>query len=204
MPDQTIFGGYPVPVATEAAELPAQMMAFAESIDVHTVLFCTSQGDRDARYSDLPAGAIVSTTTYPSYVWKRVVTVGGELGWVTIHEDTGWQAFSGTAWGPLWSDNAAVWRRSNNRIDINIRATYNGDDVTGNPTNGGNLADILLMTLPSGARPVQSQEPAQWYASTVGNLVAQVGGNVLVTHCYPGGTLSNGTGLYCHLDFRRD
>lgn len=202
MPDLTLFGRYPLPTGPEAMDLPGQLMDTIEAMDIHTVLFATSAGDRDAKYGDIGPGPIVSTTTYPNYVWKRILDAEGNPGWVTLWEDTGWQDFAESAFGPLWSDNGAAWRRKNGRIDINVRVTYDGDPVEGNPVVGGNIADILIMTLPSGARPVQSQEPGHFLASCCGSLTAAVSGNVTATHLYPGGTLANGTGLYCHLNFQ--
>jgi hypothetical protein len=198
MPELTLFGAYPTPTGPEAADLPGQMMAFADALDAHTVLQAAGEGDRDAKYGDLPVGSIVTSTLAPWSVWLRIEAPLGGLTWATIYADTGWQTFAPSAFLTNWTDNGSNWRNKNGQVEINYRATYTGSDVVAGAA-GGNIVDIAMMLLPSGARPVSTQIPSTFYASCCGNVITEVDGDVKLTHLYPGGTLSEGTGLYSHL-----
>lgn len=198
MPDLSIFAKIPFPTGPEAMDAPAQLMALVEAIDPDVVLHATNAGDRDAKYSALPAGSIVTTTLSPWYVWLRTST-----GWVTLYEFADWTAFPGSVWATGWADVASRWSRYNSRIDFYLRATYLGEDVVGNPTNGGNVSDLPIMTLPSQVAPVLGQVPGQFLASTCGNINVAVAGGVTITHLYPGGTLSNGTVLTFSKSWRK-
>lgn len=197
MPNDSPFAKIPVPTFPEAMSGPAQMQEIVNAIDPNILLHAVSIGDRDSQYGELPAGSVVTTTQPPWYVWLRSFTVVEGItvpGWVTLYEFTDWQEFPSTVWASGWSDVASRWSRFNGRIDFYLRANYSGDDVTGNPTNGGNISDIPVMLLPSQVRPVLGQVPIQFLASTCGNINVSVNGNVAVTHLYPGGTLAGVAG----------
>lgn len=202
MPDLSDFAQIPYPTGPEAMDGPANMMAIVEAIDPNIVLHAVSIGDRDSKYGSLPPGSVVTTTQAPWYVWLRTVT-NGVPGWVTVYEFTDWTEFPSSAWADGWSDVASRWHRHNGRIDFYLRASYNGDDIVGNPTNGGNISDLPVMTLPSQTRPILGQVPIAFLASTTGMLNVPVAGNVTVTHLSPGGTLSSGTVVTAAKDWRR-
>ncbi len=218
MPDVSDFAQLPYPTGPDAPDVPAAMMALVEALDTKINLQAATIGERDSKYADLPPGAIVTTTQSPWNVWLRTQISEGVFGWATLYDFVDWTPFSSTDWRPGWDDlevngqTASGWARSNNRVEIYLRATYTGDPVLG-PTPSavpavvaqqwGNIQDLPVIDLPSNARPVKGQAPGMFLASCPGAINVSVAGTVTITHLWPGGTLSTDTVLTYTDNWRR-
>lgn len=217
MGDVTDFAQIPYPTLVDGPNVSAWLMEMAELLDTRVVLPATSVGDRDSKYGALGPGAIVATTQAPFYVWLRTRISESVLGWATLYEDTGWIDIPSDAWKTDWSDlevsgvKASGYHRLNGRVEVYLRAVYGGTDVIG-PTGTtpavagnqwGNIVDIPVVELPSGARPLKGQVPGMFLASCPGSINITVAGIASITHLWPGGTLATGTVLTYNSNWRR-
>lgn len=197
MTDTSTYGKYPIPTSPEAPDAPAQFMNLVQALDEHTVLWALNAADRDAEYAAVLPGTIVSSTTAPWSVWQKKTGSG----WNSLYEDTGWVDLA-DVWGADWDDVGTQYRIKNSRTQLSLRLQYTGSDVT-SPANG-NVGDITLGVLPDQAKPIRSQEPSVFLASTAGWIDYYVNGDVKITHMIPTGVLSTGTVLYASHSFFRD
>lgn len=195
MPDTSSYSGLPVPLLSEAANLPAALTDFRDDLDPHIVLFATSVSDMTSSYGAAPVGTMISIPSIPA-VYQKVAS-----GYRVVSEDTGWQTIPDANFEADWDNISSGWRRVNGFTMVDIRATYTGTTV--NAPDTGGIPDIPIMTLPSGANPVHQQIPGTFLASSPGVFVAYVSGSVEITHLYPNGSLNNLTNLTASIVFAR-
>jgi len=195
MPDTSSYSGLPVPLLSEAANLPAALTDFRDDLEPHIVLFATSVSDMTSSYGAAPLGTVVSIPSIPA-MYQKVAS-----GWRVTSEDTGWQTIADANFEADWDNISSAWRRVNGYTMVDIRATFTG--VTVNAPDTGGIPDIPILTLPSGVNPVHQQIPGTFLASSPGVFVAYVSGSVEITHLYPNGSLNNLTNLTASLIFAR-
>lgn len=184
MPETTQWANLSTPLYGEAADIGA-LKVLAEQLDPHVVLFCTNEADRDARYSGVPAGTIVSSSATLN-VWKKTAT-----GWAELYGDTGWITAPSSWFEPNWENNdtGTRYRVKNGVVNVRIRALYRGPTVTA--FNDGNIADQRVLFLPDFLRP-STNVPATY------NLGNRYGGCIFFSsggfwlHDYTGVSMESG------------
>jgi hypothetical protein len=203
MPDTNHFTGLPVPLDGEASNGPEDFAAFRDALAGHTVVFATTEANRDALYADAPVGTICSSTTTKT-VWRKAAMPNT---WDTIFHDSGWVSLAGASWGDSWSDNGSVYRILNERVTIDLRAVYNGDPVgSGDGTGSGNMANQVILTLPSEIQP-GGEGPAHIpflidYAGMAGfGTIFKSSSNLDFCAVHPWQTLETGTAVFAYLTY---
>jgi len=184
----TTLAGLPVPAESAAPDVPADMLALATALDPRLNLLAADAADRDSKYSDAPAGTLVSTPD--GWQWIRLT----DLTWLTIHSVETTTAF---AWSSNFADNgnSILIRRDSAKYFLFLGATYSGLDLTSG--SDGFLTDTLICTLPSGWRPVNGHSVTFVFnaAPNFGGQGITYGstGTVNMTDARPSSTLTSGT-----------
>lgn len=116
-----------------------------------------------------------------------------------LFDDSGW--VTGTVGlADDWTNVNTAWRKRNDWVQLDIQATWTGATVPSNST--GNIADIpLILSMPIEARPQHQRVPAQFVATSPGNLILNVNGTCDITHLYPNGSLNNNATLIATLGY---
>jgi len=120
MPDTSSYSGLPVPLLSEAANLPAALTDFRDDLEPHIVLFATSVSDMTSSYGAAPLGTVVSIPSIPA-MYQKVAS-----GWRVTSEDTGWQTIADANFEADWDNISSAWRRVNGYTMVDIRATFTG------------------------------------------------------------------------------
>lgn len=84
MPANLQYSQARVPIGSEANAVPADLARFGDDIDQLLVLKAVDEADRDARYSTVTTGTLVSGTGTPK-LWRKSAS-----GWATVWYDSGW------------------------------------------------------------------------------------------------------------------
>lgn len=198
MPDTTGLGAYPIPLMSENPNASIAFGDFRASIAPHTVLFATSEANRNSLYgsgatseSTVPSGTIVSSSTTKA-VWQKSPT-----GWNVIYSDTGFVSLSGASWSADFSDNGSVYRVQNGLCTIEFRGTYEGADLPANAN--GNVTNTPMLTVPSAIRPIRSGahitmdlEVGSWGGSAI---LFQSSSNLSLAMVAPDVTVTAGTNV---------
>lgn len=116
-----------------------------------------------------------------------------------LFDDTGWVT-GDIQFSENWLSVNTAWRKRNNWVQLDLNATYTGPTVPSNST--GNIIDIdLIDIMPAEARPQHQRVPAQFVATSPGNLILNVNGTAVISHLYPNGSLNNGATLIATLGY---
>lgn len=195
MPDTNHFTGLPVPLDGEASNGPEDFAAFRAALAGHTVLYATTESNRNALYADAPVGTLCSSTTSRT-VWIKTALPNT---WDVLYYDSGWVSLSGASWHTEngWTDNGSAYRVVNGLVQLDLRITYNGDDVT--PAATGQVDNIAIINLPSTIQPKRSGAhvilPFE-YGSAYGTCVAyQSTGNLSLATLQPSTTMPSGVAV---------
>lgn len=197
MPDINDYSGLPIPLRTETASAPDNFGDFRAALAPHIVLFATSEANRDALYGGVPAGTLVSSTTTGT-VWRRQP----DLSWAVLYADTGWVSLASDSFGPLFTNIACQYRAINDVVNLRIDATYTGDPLSRG--GNGNIANQLVLSLPSAARPSFNATGSYWVeGSTSGDVVVYGSGGVYVATITASDTLATGARVQAHAAYFR-
>lgn len=139
---KTLLSKIPYPSGSDAPAAAADMMAAFSHLDDRVVLPAIDEADRDARYADAPASALVVAGPSKS-VWMK--TGPGPTDWLTVYHDTGWvnegfTVFSG------WDMTTMQARKNGVNINIRCEGTRTGGDITAG--SDGQLPDVSVLTVP--------------------------------------------------------
>lgn len=178
--------GWPYPSPNDARNVPDDIMALAEMADQHGVYYATGSTDRDARFSDLPVGALVSSGS-TGQIWQKA---GVGRTWMTLWSDTG-KIETGFEFGDGWEAGSYVQARNKNGlIDIRIEGNRTGDDIVA-PSNG-NITDTTLVVIPPQFTPVQSYIVGSFKSSaTSGGAILWKTGSIALTDMNSLSTIAN-------------
>lgn len=88
MPETTTYSGAPIPVGTDAHQVPADLKKYANHVDPMLVLKAADEAERNARFADVPTGTLVSGTDR-RIIWRKEGT-----GWDTVWSYTPWTRVS--------------------------------------------------------------------------------------------------------------
>lgn len=199
MPNLTLWGDYPYPTGPEDANLPADFMALAEALDIHTVLTATSSADRDSKYAGIPAGALV-TCAAAKTTWLSL----GSGAWTTLYSDSGWvtSGFTmATGWSSAFS-GACKMRRIGAIVNVTVQVEWSGATLVSDSSAG--MADSPMLTL-STNRPSLDQSAIGRAPSTSGTVsLSATTGLMTLKDLHSGSTLPSGQYIQTNFIYMAD
>lgn len=202
MPDINHFTGLPVPLEGEAASGPEAFSSFRDALAGHTVLFATTSSNRDALYTDAPAGSLCASTSAKT-VWLKTALPNT---WVTVYSDTGWLPIPAANWSASFSDIGSAYRVRADRVSIDLRVSYSGDPLGGGGGDG-NIANTPILTLPSSILPGGSGAPHIPFTLEYGGgyygfgSVFKSSGNLSLAALNPLGALNSGGAVFAYIEY---
>lgn len=140
MPEYTKYANLRYPTGAEANNVPSDLAALAGGVDTHVVLYATDEADRDARFGDVAAGTIVSSTISDT-IWKCT----GPGVWIVVGgDDTGWQ--------PVALRSGAAWRTTFEGVARAVGGIvyFGGQYDTTQGSFWGQASTVTIGTLPNG------------------------------------------------------
>lgn len=170
MSDFTRWGHDPVPSRTDAANVPADLLALGNSVDARTVHVAVDEAERDANFSDVPSGHLVTSPS--GLMWRKT-----DSGWLTSFYDTGWQAFSAT-WATGFTDIGSYRRSRDGHVQQDLLFSYSG--VTLPTDSRDNVADVLVLTLPAGWTPTHAHRAIVYGDSSQGTALVRTSGALYI------------------------
>lgn len=190
MPELTPLAAIPIPLWDEADQVPPDLKAAFIAAEQGLVLRAINQADRDARYSDVPEGTIVSGTDQDA-IWRKNAT-----GWQTIWSDTGVVSS-----GIVSSDanNSSMQsqrgRIRGGQVSWAITMRYTGPDVTAG--SNGNIGNFDIGTVATAWQPPWNWFGVARFASTFGSLtIAATTGVMTIAEILPNSSLLNGNQIW--------
>lgn len=191
----TTAHGAPYPSTLDAPDGAAQVMALATWADQHGVFYATSSADRDARYGDLPVGALVSSGVTGD-LWQKTGTAST---WIALYSDTGWITTGFTA-QPNWVASTVRGRQSGSTVEIRGEFTRTGPDLVA--TSTGSLIDELIVTAPPLLSPsVLAVTGVGRSSNTSGTVQITTDGSINLLDLHSNSAIGNGTTLRLSLTF---
>lgn len=150
----TTLGGDPVPSVDDQVLIPADILAYAESVGHKIVHWVTDQAERDSLYTNAVAPVWVAS---PNALWLKISGSGGSSVWRTIWEDTG-SVTTGIVAGSNFQYSSGYCRKINKNAFFSIDLIKKVSTITMNAynhsTSPGNITgDPVCVTLPTAFWP---------------------------------------------------
>lgn len=144
---QTLFAGLVYPTAANADDVPADLMALAESLDTCVVLRANDDADRTLRYVDAPSGVLC---VYPNGTVSVKIGSSGNNLWQDVWRPVeAWKALPFTSGYKDWDSGAPCQYRKDRQGMVHARGPFT-------TTNGTSLvpsSTTAIAKLPPGYRP---------------------------------------------------
>jgi len=161
----TTLGGDPIPGVDDQVLIPADILAYAESIGHKIIHWVDDQAERDSVYGTAAAPVWVAC---PTALWLKISGSGGTSVWKTVWSDSG-IVTTGIVAGTDFQYSTGYVRKINNIVFFSItliRKTTALTIAAYNAASPGNIAsDPVCVTLPAGYWPDRDVE-CVWRGST--------------------------------------
>lgn len=203
MTQLSTFGGVVVPSATEAATIPADMLAIVNQLTgtatspAKVSAIVTSKSERDANYAGYPAGGLVICPQAKT-IWLSLGMSGSTQNWQTIYVDTGWvtAGFSLADNWTAYASNTVLVRHKGPVINLRLGVIWNSEDQiiaqAYNSATPGNITDNIVLTgMPSDFIPTETQVAPFSAPFTAGVASLSSSGVVALKSMYPSSKISN-------------
>lgn len=139
------IGQDPIPASSDAVVIPADFVAYTDSVDHKTMQWVTDQAERDVKFAAAAAPLLVGS---PTAVWLKTSGSGGGSVWKTIWADSGAITTGFTNGTDFIVSGGYVRKLNNNFVQLTVQAQRKNSALSVSAA-GNIVGDPVMFTLPT-------------------------------------------------------